>query len=834
MQSATSAQEWEWIHQIGGDESTLNEHAAFKAVLDANSAFFHPNLACDVGSVDLVSYVNACVSEHVTRANASSVLQVAVALLGSFMQTGYTGPTLEFELKSYLPDALANQPDALNRQAVQLLRQDGEEAYHLTPSVLHLLFAKLILVDNASSLATRPTAAWWKLRTLFIQQRLLDNPSGTLNDAIAALATDVEAGLEHDEYLKSERNGRIVSELRARFFVEVGLIHHFYGRPAKALVEFKRAQEATQLKYELTGALGKRTKFQTFDVTQLVVIAESRDLSNALASPTTDSSAAKAPEGLALNDDTLLENIEYTDLESKGGKLQVIDQCILLCFCMNVKNANPADGLTSEQMKPFISRVLENPNNWMVHTMGLLLRSRIEAHKGRTAERSVLQLQAIVDQLGVEADATPAERLNHIYSISIPSKWELEAELADRLMSIGVVKSALDIFLRLELWDNVVSCYQMLEKNKQAEDLVRKQLEQDPRSPKLHCLLGDVTQEKKYYYDAWEISEGRYSRAMRSLGAIYFRIGNFAESVKCYGMALAINPLYENSWFVMGCAALRCEDWESAKNAFLQTVLINSDNGEAWTNLASVYVKQDKKRDGWRAIREALRQHHDNSKIWENYLFISLDLKEFSEAIRAMQRVFDIRANPLRAAELAKDPSSLVDLGCLEVLVHAVVHDVEPSEGTQRLSALVPQISRYLEGLCAKMSGSARLYTLCAQFYTACGLYRLALEYLEKTYRVYLNAPGLNEDPALFKSGADAAERLAEAYREFGPMDEAPRLEEDGSGAETVTAVPVCPDWRYQGRMALRTFIGRTKDCYEGMPEHDHLKELLVSFSASA
>ncbi|KAJ3230068.1 hypothetical protein HDU81_004795 [Chytriomyces hyalinus] len=825
--------EWNLIHQLDDGQADL---VNFKAVLDHNASFLQPAAFTVSDAIDLPAYINACIISHLDAGRSvADVLAVGVVLLNSFVQVAYTGPALDFDLLTYLPKALANQSlDALTKASLQLLREDGEDAYHLAPSVLNFALARIILVDNSHRLSSLPTSGWWKLRTLFIQQRLIDNPSGTLNDAISRTVEEVEASLLSNDYPSSHPNPRVFAELKARFFLEVGLIHHYYGRPSKALVEFTRAQEATQLKFEVTGALGKRTKFQTFDVTQLVVIAESKDLSvdrssaaSEVASEAPVAAAATGPENLALNDDTLLENVEYTDLKSKGGKLQIIDQCILLAMCLNVKNTNPADGLTTEQMKPFVSRVLENPNNWMVHTMGLLLRSRLEAHKSRTTERSVLQLQAIVDQMNIEADATPAERLNHIYTISIPSKWELEAELADRLMSIGVVRSALEIYERLELWDNVVSCYQMLEKTKQAEELVRKQLESYPNSPKLYCLLGDITQNAQHYHHAWKISNERYSRAMRSLGASFFRTGDFAESVRCYGLALAINPLYENSWFVMGCAAMRCDDWDSAQKAFLQTVLINSDNGEAWTNLSSVYVKQSKKREAWRALREALRQHHDNSKIWDNYLFISLDLKEFAESVRAMHRIFEIRSNPARAAEF-KDSSSLVDLGCLDILVNAVVHDVEAPDGT-RASAQIKQIEQFLVLVTGKISGSAQLYTSCAQFYTACDQFKLALDYLAKSYRVYLNAPGLNEDAALFRAGADAAERLAEGYKEFGPLEEAPRLGDGSMGA----AVPVCPDWKYQGRMALRTFIGRTKDSYEDTPEHDRLKELLASFSAS-
>jgi hypothetical protein len=89
-------------------------------------------------------------------------------------------------------------------------------------------------------------------------------------------------------------------------------------------------------------------------------------------------------------------------------------------------------------------------------------------------------------------------------------------------MSIGVVRSALDIFTRLELWENVISCHQLLQQSKKADDLICKLLEKTPNSPKLTCLLGDVRGDPSLYEKAWEMSNYRYSRAMRSLGSFYF------------------------------------------------------------------------------------------------------------------------------------------------------------------------------------------------------------------------------------------------------------------------------------------------------------------------
>ncbi|KAG1248897.1 hypothetical protein G6F68_013607 [Rhizopus microsporus] len=216
------------------------------------------------------------------------------------------------------------------------------------------------------------------------------------------------------------------------------------------------AQKESGFTWSLTGALGRRTKFQTFDVSQLVVLAESKDQEKK------DMEATK-PETLDLNDDTVLEKIAFTENEKnekesdkRHGNLNVIDQCILLAFCLNVKNTNPDHGITTEQMVPYVTRVLENANNWMVHTMGLLLRSRLESNKGRTVERSALQLQALVDQIKVE-DSTVQERLAYFYDLLLPSKWEMERELARRFVSLGVLRSAADIFERLEMWEDVIS-----------------------------------------------------------------------------------------------------------------------------------------------------------------------------------------------------------------------------------------------------------------------------------------------------------------------------------------------------------------------------------------
>jgi hypothetical protein len=103
---------------------------------------------------------------------------------------------------------------------------------------------------------------------------------------------------------------------------------------------FTTAQNASNLMWTMSGVLGKRTKFQTFDVAQLVVMAESSSVSS---SPAVKS-AERVPSALPLNDDTLLERVEFKKNEdgfsdsanekhvTKQRVLKQTDQCLLLAF----------------------------------------------------------------------------------------------------------------------------------------------------------------------------------------------------------------------------------------------------------------------------------------------------------------------------------------------------------------------------------------------------------------------------------------------------------------------------------------------------------------------
>ena len=79
--------------------------------------------------------------------------------------------------------------------------------------------------------------------------------------------------------------------------------------------------------------------------------------------------------------------------------------------------------------------------------MALLLRSRLESNRSRTVERSVLQLQALVDQFPLE-ESSVSERLLYFFCIDIPAKWDMEVcfFLIKLQIRLGMDASAFKLF----------------------------------------------------------------------------------------------------------------------------------------------------------------------------------------------------------------------------------------------------------------------------------------------------------------------------------------------------------------------------------------------------
>lgn len=830
----------------------------------------HPDVEYLQTTKDYAGYIERRITSN-RDVPPHALLSIGIAALWSFIQANVTGPPLPFTPESVLlPKPLggdASFTTALSKAVITSLSIDGETAYHLTPKPLLLSLSRTLL--NSPSLTTA-TSRWWCMRVNFVHQKILSEATATLHDRIYS---DID-------HLLPTLTAQ-TPDIRARFLIEKALVDTYFGHDTTALKGLEEAASITGLQYALTGVLGKRTKFQQTDTSQLVVLAKSG----------TDTPAPEAaqPKALDLNDDTLLESIAFTPKSTtvvedtshlppelvsldpnEQPKLNPLDSAILLLVAETIKNTNPAEGLTREEMMPYAERVLKHSTNWEVYTLGLLVRSKIEGYRSRTIERGLLQLQAVVDQVIADTtnstdtttsanttttflprakadEAAPVkERLLYIHQLSVPTRWDLEAELASRWISLGGLRTALEIYERLEMWPEVALCWAATEKEDKARAIIRSQLfhpssdtEISPppaNAPRLWCILGDLDSNPAHYTRAWTVSNSRYARAQRSLGRHYFSAHQHAPAATAYAASLAVNPLNHPSWFALGCCNLELQNWEGAIEAFTRTVSIDPTDAEAWSNLASALLhctttlpaqpawphsdppsppppptpdiaqKEANKRSALAALKRAASNNYDSWRIWENLLVIAASVSppSYTDVVIAMKRVISLRG------ETAGE--SCIDVDVLSLLVrHVITSDLEPAKpGLAKM--VVELVERDVTPL---ITHDARLWRLVGKLALWRRRPRAALEAEEKAWRAVGSRAGVTDTESGWEELVDATVELVDAYASLGEM------EREGLGEGVVAR-----DWRFKGRSVVRGVLGRGRD-WEGGRGWERLKEAL-------
>ncbi|KFH43539.1 TPR repeat-containing protein-like protein [Hapsidospora chrysogenum ATCC 11550] len=412
-----------------------------------------------------------------TSDSEAELLKLGIAALDAFLQANVTGPVLPAEPAAELErrftqswGELAGQSsdlDGLRKECLKDLRVDGVAPYAYIPHLELFGLARHIInillpASTSKDVVHLPTAAggrtkqslsWMRLRINAWHYKLLTQPSlghgsnftrSSQWSDVPTLAARIFDGIDAvskqvlgEEVWATDDGDAWAESHRTLFLVEAANYHILLGRSDLAKAALDKATQTSRLQYALSGALGKRTKFQEKSISQLVVLAKSG--SDGSAEAAVDDEESARPDALKLNDDTLLEEIDFTK-ESDGDvaktetlppalaelspddqpQLSPLDQIILLTEATMKDAFSPIDDLTSEEILPFAVRVLaDKSTNWQIYTQALLVRSRIEVHRSRTLERGVLQLQAVADQvladttMAAESSKTPDQSTNN-------------------------------------------------------------------------------------------------------------------------------------------------------------------------------------------------------------------------------------------------------------------------------------------------------------------------------------------------------------------------------------------------------------------------------------
>ncbi|XP_040929987.1 tetratricopeptide repeat protein 27 isoform X2 [Betta splendens] len=633
------------------------------------------------------------------------VLALAVSCLHMFVQSNWTGPPVSLYIPDLLPPALISSQHQTLKEAVQSsLLLDGESVYSLVENPMLLLLARVILIRCSSKMESLQLLPWWILRYINLHQQILEARSPQL---FCLAQSNIDKVLKHQSVLSEHRH------LAIQLHLECAYTSMTYYEYHTASEHIKKAQELSQLNITMTGALGKRTRFQQNDLAQLILdVKKSLCLHGQInESSPTPTPQAYLPKDHCLGDDTVLDAISLAEPHQyKVPDLCAEEQAVILGVCNDFQKNNPVHRLTEEELLAFTSCVLSQPKFWAVEVTALCLRTKLEKGNSRCVERAMMQTQTIVDHFE-DKNCSITERLKVFYCCQAPPRWAVRAE-----------------------------------------EIVRRELKKTA-TPSLYCLLGDILKDHQYYDQAWEVSGRRSSRAMRSKGLLHLHNKEFQQCIDCFEQSLKINTLQLGLWFSLGCAYIALQGYEGAAKAFQRCVALEPDNAEAWNNLSTAYIRLNKKHKALRSLQEALKCNYEHWQIWENFIAVSTDTGDFVETIKAYHRLMDLREN-------------YKDIQILQILVRAVVENLTDSQG-QQAGTLQAKLKELLGRVTSRHSTDAEIWRQYALLYgdghsSNPEDNEKALQFLSKAHRCQVQLGGWEKDPIVLKEMMKGAINMGE------------------------------------------------------------------------
>ncbi|CCE66302.1 hypothetical protein TPHA_0P01440 [Tetrapisispora phaffii CBS 4417] len=730
---------------------------------------------------------------------------------------------------------------------------------------------ELITIDSQNTSSLTAFAHWWRARALLAQLSLLPETTGDQPAIAASIMNSIELVHAVVKEFPEDVSTEFKKKLYTIYYLENIKCSLSINAEQLFLPSLTKVMKLTDFKFVLTGARAKRTKFQTVAHSGLIILAQS--------STSTENSSEEnegTPEAFALNSELLLEKpvfesigqepldeqiVKKQKLDEEEGlevekllpvairqesipielqsldpnnqpQLTEYDNLQLLLRMYTLKQTSPAkDPLVEQELTALVSRILyqDGSKNWSIFSRCLWERSIIETSKAKTIERGLLQMHSLVEDLELQitsrllpqssdtSSASPVPRLKFIHQLPFLPRWNLDATLAEKYMSLGILKSAVEIYERLQMSCEAALCYAAVGDEKQAEEIILKSIEKNPNDARAISILGDIRQDPNLWLKSWEI--GKYINAKNSLARYYYNPPTGSGLTRDYGAVLKhLNDslrqftLNFETWYFYGCVGLECNKMQLAAEAFSRCVALDDTHSMAWSNLSAANIELGKLKEALSGLKRAIAcDAQRNWRIWENYMLVAAKLNEWDDVLIACRQLLNI--NKDKNGEMAIDIPVVEKL--IELLVSTDFPRGEEEKATHFQKSCIEFVCNMLPTVITTSSRSWRLVAKVE-------LWRkrpwAALDCHEKAYRAISHNPDLEIDEKIWNDTVDACEDLVAAYESLGEMEG-----RHGEGSL------VCKDWKYKARSSIKTLMSKGKDRWDGTDGWDRLLELRSS-----
>ncbi|EGV60860.1 TPR-like protein [Yamadazyma tenuis ATCC 10573] len=728
------------------------------------------------------------------------------------------------------------------------------------------------------------SALWWRSRALQVQTSLFSEPSSTIPSICTLLITP---DIVNTVISSEDNEPHLQKYLQIIYYLENARLNIHSQTESLAIPLLGQVRKISDLALVLTGARAKRTKYQKFHTANLILLAksqstdfyepehnqddapESHDLNSDLL---LERPHFESLEDLEMPDQPDTKRIKFDPGEPEQDHnvekllpiapkqedipvslkgidpnnqppLNELDNIQLLLRLTTIRQTTPSgNSLVEEELLALVSRILYMDSkqvNWSIFSRALWERSLLETGKAKTIERGILQMTSLIEEIGIKIktriipqaqeeasldDSSPAaSRLRFIHQMTLMPQWSMDMKLAEKYMSIGVIRSALEIFERLQLSCETALCYAAVEQEQEAKRILLERIRLHPEDARAVSILGDITQDPELWEKAWEI--GKYHKAKASLSHYYYSppqstglSKNLNLAIIHMNHALQVNPLSYENWFFYGCCGLESEQYELAAEAFTRCVSLDDVNSHAWSNLATSLLKQEKTRPAFNALKKAVRAANETKrsrswKIYENYLIVALKLHEWNDVLIATRELVDIKGG--------SEGEGSIDIPIVEKLVEILVSTEYPTEEDGRLTHFQTSCIDLICNIIPKViTTSSRCWRIVARV----ELWRkrpwASLDCHEKAYRAVTGNPDLETSEQVWNEAVDACADLTAAYESLGQM----------AGKHNAGDL-VCKDWKYKAKQSIRSLMSKGKDTWEDSDGWYRLQDLKEEFS---
>jgi tetratricopeptide (TPR) repeat protein len=164
------------------------------------------------------------------------------------------------------------------------------------------------------------------------------------------------------------------------------------------------------------------------------------------------------------------------------------------------------------------------------------------------------------------------------------------------------------------------------------------------------------------------------------------------------------------------------------------------DNGEAWNNLAAVYVELKKNKEALFALSEAVKHKRESWKVWENLLIVSLSVEgEYGHTLNALEALVELKGrNGIYSEQLV-------------TLVERIISEMARNKGNEALVRMCKRLLKLVGKITSMVSSDQNIWEASANLHHAAGCFEQEIADLQKQIRCLSGREWWNEDKLLNK-----------------------------------------------------------------------------------